>query len=169
MKKKGFKNYLILFIIVAVTIVLFLYIFSWYRQYKDSALTNPVISGTLREITYDDISAVTKERDFLFIYTCTSKEEKCRVFEEKFSNYIKSKDLSDYIVYIKLGYTSDEKDTLKRIYDNYKDSDLVKKVNNYPTIFVFNNGKIVDLLSFSDKNAPSMKKVKDFFLGYDFE
>ena len=111
MKKKGFKNYLILFVIIAITVIVFLYVFSWYKQYKDSSLINPVISDTLREITYEDISAVTKERDFLFVYTCTSKEDKCRVFEEKFSNYIKSQDLSDHIVYIKLGDNSDEKKT----------------------------------------------------------
>lgn len=167
MKNKVLKNYIILFIIVIITFVISLYILSWYKQYKDRNLSIPVISNTLREIKYDDIKAVTTEREFLFIYTCTSSEDKCREFEEQFSKYIKQNDYTDYMVYINLGYDSDETSLLSRIYNTYKYESLRKKVNNYPTIFVFSDGKIVDLLSFSDNNKPSIKKVKNFMAGYD--
>jgi hypothetical protein len=42
---------------------------------------------------------------------------------------------------------------------------LFKKLNNYPSILVFNERKIIDLLSPSKNSELSIAKVRDFLKG----
>lgn len=165
MKKIKFKNYIILIAIVLFTFFLTFYILTWYKNYKERDLHIPVISEVLREIKYDDIEAITKERDLLFVYLCTSKEDICRNFEYKFKGYINDNDLNEYIVYLNVGYDSDLNNIVGKVYDNYRLKSLKKKVLNYPVIYVFSDGKIIDVLSLG--KSPSVKKVDTFLKDYD--
>jgi hypothetical protein len=171
-KKGGLKNYLILIGISLFTVVLAFYLFSWYRNANNVKLNTPVIASVLSEIKYEDIDNVLQERDFLIIYTCTSSELKCRNFEAKFSSYIKSHNLSDTIVYFNLGYdakAAEEGGMLNTVYSKYKSNELIKKVYNYPTLFVFSNGKIIDLLSPNKDKEVTIKNVKEFLEDYVVE
>lgn len=167
MKNKDFKNYIILLCIMAVTFIGCFYLLSWYKQYNDAKLGTPVISDTVSSITYDDIDMIVKERELLFVYLCTSSDTKCRNFEAEFKKYIDKKNLRDYVVYLNLGYDSDENNILQSIYYRYKHKDLIKKVTDYPTILVFSEGKIVDLLSPSKESDVNIKSVKQFLSGYE--
>ena len=71
-KRGDLKSYIILTIIVVGTLVGVFYILNWYKQYNDSKLSIPVISSVLREVTYNDLETVVRERDFLVVYMCTA-------------------------------------------------------------------------------------------------
>jgi len=165
-KKVATKNYMILTALILFTLIICLYIFSWYKQYHENTLHKPVITEVISEVKLDNLNSVLQERDFLILYTCTSAENICRTFEEKLGTYIKEQELVDDFVYLNLGYEQDEQNYLKTIYDRYHHKDLVKKVYRYPSIFIFKDGKIVDLLSSNEKNI-SITKVKEFLEGYD--
>lgn len=162
-----FKNYIVLGVIIIITLLISLYIFSWYRQYNDNKISKPIITETLREVEYDNLPNVLQERDVLVMYMCTTNEDVCRKFEKKFSEYIKDNNLTDEIIYLNLGYASDENGLLDKVYLNYKSDDLVKKVYTYPTLLIFNQGKIVDVLSSSSKNKVDIKQVDEFLEGYE--
>ena len=146
MKKGSLKNYIILGIIVLCTLIAVFYLLNWYKQYKDIKLSEAVISSTIKEVKYDELDTVLQERDFLIVYMCTSSENKCRKFEEKFGKYINNNNLNEEIIYFDI----ENKDNLVNIYEKYKHEDLRKKLGDYPMLFVFSEGKIIDLLSNKD-------------------
>jgi thiol-disulfide isomerase/thioredoxin len=161
------KNYFALAVIIIATLIATLYIFSWFKQYNNSKVTTPIITSTLREVEYDNLNTVLQERDVLIMYMCTTNEKTCRNFEKKFSSYIKKNNLTEDIIYLNLGYDSDEDELLEKVYDKYKSKDLVKKIHKYPTLLIFNEGKIVDVLSSNGKKELTIKHIKEFFEGYE--
>ena len=161
------KNYFILAVIMIITVLACLYLCAWYKQYNDSKVNTPVITSTLREVEYNNLKTVLKERDVLIMYMCTTDENICRSFEKKFSSYIKEHNLTEDVIYLNLGYNSDENNLVEKVYKNYKSDTLVKKAYEYPTLLIFNQGKIVDVLSSNGKNKLTMSKVEDFLKEYE--
>lgn len=161
------QNYVVLGIIMIVTLLVVLYSCSWYKQYNDSKINEPVITSVLREVEYNNLDTVLRERDVLIMYMCTTNESICRSFEKKFSEYVKDQNLVDEIIYLNLGYSSDENDLLDTVYNKYKCDNLVKKVYEYPTLLIFNQGEIVDVLSSDSKDKISIKQVKEFLESYE--
>ena len=166
-KQIPLKNYLILGTIIIVTMLVVLYLCSWYKQYSESKVEKPVITSVLREVEYDNLNTVLKERDILIMYMCTTSEKVCKNFEKKFSEYIKSNNLTEEIIYLNLGYKIDEKNLLNKVYNNYKSQDLVKKVYSYPTLVIFNQGKLVDVLSSNQKKKITIKQIEEFLESYE--
>lgn len=161
------KNYIILGVIIIVTLLVSMYAFAWYSQYNNNKISTPIITDTLREVEYNNLSNVLMERDFLIMYMCTTDEGVCRNFEKKFSEFIKDNNLTEEIVYLNLGYSTDEDNLLSKVYNKYRSDDLVKKIHEYPTLVIFNQGKIVDVLSSSDKNEITIEQVKEFLESYE--
>ena len=161
------QNYFILGIIVIVTLLGVIYLCSWYKQYNDNKVNEPVITSVLREVEYNNLDTVLRERDVLIMYICTTDEDVCRSFEKKFSEYIKDNNLTEEIVYLNLGYSSDESNLLDTVYNKYKCDNLVKKVYEYPTLLIFNQGEIVDVLSSNGKNKLDIDQVEKFLESYE--
>lgn len=166
MKKINNKNYIILTLIIITTILASLYILSWYRQYNDTKLSNSVITETLTEVKYDNLDSILQERDFLIVYMCTTSESICRNFEAKFNDYITDNNLNSDIVYLSLGLREDENNYLTKIYNKYKSNHIIKKINKYPTLLIFSEGKIIDILT-SDNKTITIGEVEQFLKGYD--
>ena len=166
-KEVPVKNYLFLTIIIVITLLAFVYLFSWFKQYNESKVNTPIITSTLREVEYNNLDTVLKERDVLVMYMCTTDESVCRSFEKKFVTYIKDNNLTEDIIYLNLGYNTDENNLLNKVYNEYKSDSLVKKVYEYPTLLIFNNGKIVDVLSSNGKDKLTIDDVDMFLEGYE--
>ena len=161
------QNYVILGVIIIITLLGVIYLCSWYRQYHDNKINQPVITSVLREVQFNNLDTVLTERDMLIMYMCTTDENICRSFEKKFSEYIKDNNLTEEIVYLNLGYSSDENDLLSTVYNTYKSDTLVKKVYEYPTLVIFNQGEIVDVLSSNSKNKITIDQVSEFLESYE--
>lgn len=166
-KRIPVKNYVVLGVIIILTLLITLYLCSWYRQYSENKITEPIITDTLREVEYNNLNTVLKERDVLIMYMCTTDEDICRNFEKQFASYVKDNNLTEEIIYLNLGYSMDEDELLSKVYNNYKSDSLVKKVYTYPTLMIFNQGKIVDVLSSSSKDKITIKQVEEFLEGYE--
>ena len=167
MKNKTIKNYFILFGIFVVTFVICFYLFSWIKQYNELKLVEPIIVNTLKEIKYDNLDNYLKENEVVAVYMCTTYESSCRIFEKKFSTFVKEQSLTDNILYFNLGYKSVENNLLDNLYNKYKNEYLIKKITNYPTIVIFNNGKIIDFLTITSNS--NMDIVEEFLEGYDID
>ena len=161
------QNYVILGVIIIITLLGVIYLCSWYRQYHDNKINQPVITSVLREVQFNNLDTVLTERDMLIMYMCTTDENICRSFEKKFSEYIKDNNLTEEIVYLNLGYSSDENNLLDTVYNTYKSDTLVKKIYEYPTLVIFNQGEIVDVLSSNSKNKITIDQVSEFLESYE--
>ena len=166
-KEIPLQNYVILGVIIIITLLGVLYLCSWYRQYQDNKINKPVITNVLREVQFNNLDTVLTERDMLIMYMCTTDENICRSFEKKFSEYILDNNLTEEIVYLNLGYSSDENNLLDTVYNTYKSDTLVKKIYEYPTLVIFNQGEIVDVLSSNSKNKITIDQVSEFLESYE--
>ena len=164
MKNKTIRNYLILFGIFIITFIICLYAFSWINQYNEVRVGEPIISDTLKEIKYDNLDGILKENELVPIYMCVTSDKLCRNYEKKFSKFIKENNLTDDILYLNLGYRNIENNILERLYNNYKHEYLIKKITSYPTIVIFNNGKIIDFISVNDNYDIDI--INEFLKGY---
>ncbi len=166
-EKVSMKNYFILFIIVLVTIVIIWYLLVWYHEYNSLEVNTPVIYNTISEVKYDNLSTVAKERDLFVLYACTTDDKVCRNLEVSLKSYLIDNNLTEDFFYLNLGKDCDCDDYLDTIYKKFKSDDLVKKVKGYPTLFLFANGEIVDLLSVKNKGL-AISDIQTFVEGYDF-
>lgn len=154
------RNYVILFVIFLVTILLVWYVCKWYSVYTEYEKETPVIRGTLSyEITAADFEHYITDNPTTVIYMCTSKEDKCRSFEKDLKKYIKKNALEDEIIYLNLS-DADIDNFVEQFNNKYKYK--VKLTNNYPLIVEFTDGKVTGLIQGEDKNPLTIKKVKEF-------
>lgn len=163
------KNYVILAIICIVCLLLSLYILSWYKNYKSNQERQSIIKDVVAEVTYDDLNNFLKERDIFVLYMCTADSDECLSFEKKLKEYVVDNYLTNEVVYFDISNYQDDKDFLTNFYNKYKSTDLIKKLNTYPLLFVFKEGKIVDVLSSSDSKKISITSVDNFLDEYDLK
>lgn len=164
MKKIKTKNYFLLIFIFALTFIICIYLFSWIKQYRNIKYQTSVITSSIHEIKYNNLQAMVKENDFFVLYTCNNIDKKCRMFSKNFKNYIDDNNLNEKIIYYNL---ENEKplSNITTLYNEYKGENLLKKLNNYPSILIFNKGKIIDFLVINDKT--DIDDVNEFLKGYD--
>ncbi len=167
LKNKNIKNYFILTGMIILTLTITLYLFAWLKQYKDIKLGEPIIIEVIPEVKYDNLDSFLKERNFQVLYMCTTRESVCRKFESKLKKFIIENNLSEEIVYFNIGDHKAEEGILDKIYNKYKHNDLIKKLNEYPSLLIFSEGRIIDLLSPNKQGNISITSVKNFLEGYD--
>jgi len=171
MKKKGIdnetKNYLIYVLIILASVLLVVYLRTWYRAYSLYQLTIPVINGYLHEIKYDELDNYILENSNFVLYMCTSNDEECREYEREFRKIVRMNNLKDQIIYLNLN------DHVKKTNNILLDSklaveDLMTKeifFNSYPTISIFRDKKLHDVLIIND--TITMDKVNQFLEEYE--
>ena len=86
-RKLTLKNYLILLLVFAITIILTLYLCKCYTVYRESIKEIPVIRGTLSEITSEELDHYIQENPNCTVYICTASNPNCRNFEEDFIKF----------------------------------------------------------------------------------
>ena len=154
------RNYVILFVIFLVTILLVWYVCKWYSVYTEYEKETPVIRGTLSyEITTADFEHYITDNPTTVIYMCTSKDDKCRNFEKDLKKYVKKNALEDEIIYLNLS-DADIDGFVKQFNEKYKYK--VKLTNNYPLIVEFTDGKVTGLIQGEEKNPLTIDRVEDF-------
>ena len=154
------RNYVILFVIFLVTILLVWYVCKWYSVYTEYEKETPVIRGTLSyEITTADFEHYITDNPTTVIYMCTSKDDKCRNFEKDLKKYVKKNSLEDEIIYLNLS-DADIDGFVKQFNEKYKYK--VKLTNNYPLIVEFTDGKVTGLIQGEENNPLTIDRVEDF-------
>lgn len=154
--KISIKNYIILVVLVLATLFVTFSALNIYRNYSDTN-NSFWLSDTIAEVKEEELKTFLLERDTVILYACDVTNNKCRSFEKRFKNYILSNNLRDEIYYFD---TTD----VNSFYNSHKIDTLYKKVYGVPSIFIFKDSKIVDVLS--SKNNITMEQVKIFLEDY---
>jgi hypothetical protein len=137
-KEVTLKNYIIYSVIVLVTIILLLYLRSWYHEYKQQQLKVPVIRGYLNEINYQELNSYVKENPNLLVYACAPSRSDCRNLEYNLRKEVKKYNLKEKLVYLNI-----LENNLSDMNRAYGSSSIV--INDIPFIAMFDNGKIVNI------------------------
>ncbi len=162
-KKKLLKNYIYLFVIVAITLLVVFLLRNWYLARKEYELNIPIIrSSLLHEINENELINYVNENLDTTIYMCTASDDKCRNFELEFKDLIKEKKLESVITYLNLSAL----DTNEKIIDFFKyfneTFQYEKIVNTYPALIKFEGGQIVNVANGTEKKDLDINQARYF-------
>lgn len=158
-KKIPLKNYIILAVIFCISMGIVIYFCNWYKVYDQYQRQTPVIRETLSEITVEELDHYIMENPTTIIYMCTASDLTCRNYEKDFKKIIEKNDLQEDIIYLNLSNTNLDEftDNFNNNY-NYK----VKLTNYYPSLVVFEDGKVTNILQGTSDKKLTATKTQQF-------
>ena len=143
------KNYIYLFLILLGSILLLIYICTWYKTYNENKLYTSVMNEYLTVINYNELDNYIIENKDAIIYVSVLGNEDINRFEKKFKNDIVENNLKNNILYLNLTNENIEIVTKRLQIDN-----------NFPYLVVYTNGQITDTYNIAKSNYSTKKIIK---------
>ncbi len=163
MKKKESRiptsNYFKLALIMILTIAGVIAFRNFYLNGKYYEESEPLIREyVLTEVKEkQELDNYVRENLGAIIYICEANNPKCREFEKEFGPLIRKKQLESRITYLNITDIEDKQDFIKKFNESYN-----TKVLGYPSIVLFEDGKVKDILSVESDKKLSISEVKQF-------
>lgn len=166
------KNYVLVCIISAITVLFLGYFTFWYKSNQEYYKNNSIMSGYLSEIREEGVIAnltnYVLDNPSNLLYVSFGNDSSVKDFENEFKDLINKHNVSSNFIYIDLNIVND-KNIMVDIQENFFDEDLKNKniiVERQSNIFVFENGKIVDVL-YTSKSNINLNDVKRLLLKHE--
>lgn len=143
------KNYIYLFLILLGSILLLIYIYTWYETYNENKLHTSIMNNYLTVINYNELDNYIIENKDAIIYVSVLGNEKISRFETKFKDDIVENNLKNAILYLDL--------------TNENITSATKKLQieqNFPYLVVYTNGQITDIYNIAETNYSTKKTIK---------
>ena len=143
------KNYIYLFLILLGSLLLLLYIYTWYDAYNENRLNTSIMDKYLTVINYNELDNYIIENKDAVIYVSILGNEDISKFEKKFKNLVSEHNLKNDILYLDIS--------------NDNISIATNKLNideEFPYLVVYTNGVITDTYSINDNNYSNAKIEK---------
>lgn len=157
-EKNYSKNYLILFILLIVTVLLTLYVANWYKTIEEYNKNNSVVLNVIKEIEVESLESFLLDNPEIILYISSTTDENIKIFDKEFKKIINKEDLNENIVYLNV---NKDEDAFEKIADNYFGENIKKlKDKKAPAIMFFKDGNVIDI-SFISKNS-TKKDIYNF-------
>jgi len=156
---KNYKmGYIKLFFLFASTIGLCILFRNWYLNGMNYELSTPIIGETLiQEVNGSEIYTYIRENENAVIYIGVPSDKDCRNFEMDFNKIIVDQQLENSITYLNLTKEKKVKTFIKE-FNKFYDTNLLW----YPSIVIFEDGKVKDLLTTKDDKVITKEQVLEF-------
>lgn len=142
------KNYIYLFLILLGSILILIYIYTWYDTYNKNKLNTSIMQEYLTVINYNELDNYIIENKDAIIYVSILGNEDIYRFEKKFKNIISENNLKNNILYLDLTNENQEKVSKK-----------LKIEQDFPYLVVYTNGQITDTYNIADTNYSNKKTL----------
>lgn len=143
------KNYIYLFIILLGSILLLIYIYTWYETYNETKLNTSIMNNYLTVINYNELDNYITENKDAVIYVSILGDEQIYRFETNFKNTIVNNNLRNSILYLDL--TNEDRTVATK---------KLQIEQNFPYLVVYTNGKVTDTYSIAENKYNNKKLVK---------
>ncbi len=143
------KNYIYLFLILLGSLLLLIYIYTWYEAYNDRKLNTSIMNNYLTVINYNELDDYIMENKDAILYVSILGDKEIYKFEEKFKNNIMDNNLKNAILYLDLTNENRTSATSK-----------LQIEENFPYLVVYTNGKITDTYNIADTKYNPTKVIK---------
>jgi len=160
------KNYLILGAIFIGTLVLIFLLRDWYISYQNYQLTIPVLKNTLKEVTVDALDHYITANPDAVIYIEVSEDENSREVANDLKKVVKERNLANKVVYINISSLEDKDAFFADFSKKYIDGG---KLENYPALVLFLDGKVDAYASRTDKQRLNIGDIAQIFDQYELE
>lgn len=152
------KNYIILFIIIVVTLLLCSYFSSWYKTNEEANMQKGIMSENLMQIKIEELDNYILENPHKIIYLSSSKDESLKSYENKIYDYIIDNNLGESFIYID---TSDIE--VENLTTSLQKNSIIKDNIDYsisPNIYIVKDGKINEALYYQKETLNSKNAIK---------
>lgn len=149
LKEIPIKNYVYLFLILLGSILLLIYIYTWYDTYSENKLNTSIMNEYLTVINYNELNNYIIENKDAIIYVSILGNEDINRFERKFKNEILENNLKNSILYLDL--TNEDLNSTTKALQIEQD---------FPYLVVYTNGQITDTYNIAQTNYSSKKTIK---------
>ena len=143
------KNYIYLFLILLGSILLLIYICTWYDTYNQNKLNTSIMNEYLTVINYNELDDYIVENKDAIIYVSILGNEDINNFERKFKSVIIENNLKNTILYLDITNENIESATKK-----------LKIEQEFPYLVVYTNGNITDTYNIKENKYSSKKTLK---------
>lgn len=156
--KVPITSYIKLALIIVGTVIAVLLARNWYIRTVNYQLSIPVITETLlNEINADEVYNYVRENEDAIFYIGVVSDESCRNFEEDFNSVIRERNLEYTITYLNISKESNKSKFIKQ-FNKFYDIDIA----GYPSLIVFKEGKVKDIISVETGKELNVKDVEKF-------
>lgn len=161
MKKIPMFNYVKVFILFAITVLVVLILAKNYKEKVQYDRANQDIMSFLSNIKYEELENYLVENHDGFIYMASSSDALLDSFEKELKDYILSDELEKIFVYLDSSEYS--VDMYTKLQNSFFSSDLSKQVtlSDQPNVFFVKDGKIVAIL-YATPTTITLGDVKNF-------
>lgn len=152
------KNYIILFIIMVVTLLLCSYFSSWYKTNEEANMQKGIMSENLMQIKIEELDNYILENPHKIIYLSSSKDESLKSYENKIYDYIIDNNLGESFIYID---TSDIE--VEKLTTSLQKNSIIKENIDYsisPNIYIVKDGKINEALYYQKETLNFKNAIK---------
>lgn len=163
-KKVPTKNYIIVAIIFAISIGLIFFFRNRYVSYQEYEKTIPILNGVISEVRYNEVYNYIDDNQSVIIYIGVADDKDCREIDVELKKLIEKKHLKEKIVYFNITDVKNKDLLLKEFNNKYA---IDERINTYPAIVLFEEGKIIDFRSKTANKNLSINDVKLLFDEYD--
>ncbi len=154
------KNYVYVGLMALVTCVLLVYFVKWYRIREQEQVTGTIHITSATEIKTDEIDAYLLENPDVTIYISNSTDEKLTGFENTFENYLRSRELTNKLLYVDTAaLTEDDRKKIETKW--FSDSSFTE-----PNFIIILDGKKVGQL-YHSTNEIKLNDVHQFLTQYE--
>lgn len=149
LKEIPFKNYVYLFFILLGSILLLIYIYTWYETYNENKLYTSIMNNYLTVINYNELNDYITENKDAILYVSVLGDKEINRFEEKFKNSIIDENLKENILYLDITN------------ENRQHAILTLQIEEeLPYFVVYTNGQITDTYSIGENGYNVEKTIK---------
>lgn len=164
MKKKSSNdkipvvNYFKLAVVIIITVLLTFLLRNWYISGRNYELNIPIITETLiNQINTDEVYNYVRENENAILYVGVVSDENCRNFEKEFNSVIQKRGLEDIITYLNITKANNKKKFISE-FNKFYDTKLL----GYPSIIIFEEGKVKAILTVKTGKSLSIDNVEKF-------
>lgn len=168
MKIIPFKNYIQVFLLFVLTIVVCLVLSNIYKDKKAYKREHEHIQSFLSNVRYDELSNYLIENHDGYIYIASSQDLSLEPFERDFKDFIIKEDLRREFVY--LDSNSLDEAAYKMIEGNFSEG-LQRENISIPScsnLLAVKDGKIVDIL-YKTESPITLNNVQSFIFEHQVE
>lgn len=160
------KNYLILLLIFLLTLGIVIGLRAWYNAYRTYELKTSVLKDKLTEVALTELDTYIAENTDAIIYIEVTEDENSREVASDLVDVIKKRELTGEVVYLSLSSVDDKNSFFDEFNKKYASN---IKIENYPALVIFKDGKIEALVSRTSKQNLNIGDIEQLFDEYELE
>lgn len=101
-RKVPLKNYIILFFISVLTILLTIYINEWIKTYNENKLSTSPLYGKVNEVNINELDVALSEISEVILYVSYNNDKNIYKMEEKLLKKLNKEELYSHFIYLNI-------------------------------------------------------------------